>query len=309
MIAAKVISKELLAEGIVRLRLQPAEWQAWQPGAHLDIKLPNGLERQYSLVPCEEGLYEIAVLKEPASRGGSTCIHDEIREGAELQLSAPKSKFELQQGGRAILMAAGIGITPMLSIADALHSSGVPFEFRYAYRMPAQAAYCDWLAGRPWADACRHHVSSQGTRLDIGKTLKDLPHDTHVYACGPGAFLDPIEAAMSAQGDLDRLHIEYFSNDDLELGGAGFIVKLAQSEQEISVADDETILAALQREGLDPAFPCEDGICGTCIVPLIEGEADHRDMYLTDAEHSAQKEIAICCSRARGSSITIDLEN
>ena len=307
MIKAQVVSKETLAENIVRLKLKPGQWQAWQPGAHLDVKLPNGMERQYSLVPCEEGLYEIAVLKEPASRGGSICIHEDVQTGSEIELSQPKSKFELQQGGRAILLAAGIGITPMLSIADALNAAGVPFEFHYAYRAPAQAAYLDWLARQTWTDCCRHHVSTQGTRLDIGKTLKDLPGDTHVYACGPGGFLETIEAAMSAQDDLDRFHVEYFSNEDLELGGAGFVVKLAHSGQEISVGEDETILAALQREGLDPAYSCEDGVCGTCIVPLLEGEADHRDMYMNEDEQAAQKEIAICCSRARGKSLTIDL--
>jgi len=306
MIKAKVVSKEILTKDIVQLRLTPNHWEDWQPGAHLDITLPNGMERQYSLVPCDNGQYAIAVLKESDSRGGSLCIHDDVQVGTELQLSAPKSKFSLQQDGRAILMSAGIGITPLMSIADALHAANIPLDFRYAFRAPDQAAYLNWLATRPWADACQQHISSEGTRLDIAKTLQDLQPDAHVYACGPSAFLEPIEAAMSAQNCLDRLHVEYFSNKELELSGSDFIVHLAQSGGEVKVGEQETILTALQREGYDPMYSCEDGVCGSCILPLVEGEAEHRDKFLTDEEQASQSELAICCSRAKNNSITID---
>jgi vanillate O-demethylase ferredoxin subunit len=309
MAKVKVVEKTQIADSISVLKLAPLEGAVtdWLPGSHIDLYLPDGMIRSYSLVPSDDGCYEIAVLKETESRGGSLYIHDMLAVGDQFEISAPKSMFEIQKQGSALLFAAGIGITPMLSIADELARSGVAFEFHYCIHTREEAAYLDQLSNRPWADSCKLHISSEHSRLDLGVTLASRSMDEEVYACGPSRFLTEIESVMTDQNALSQLHVEYFASDELDSSGDGFQVLLAKSDQKIDVAEGQSILDAMRDSGLDPVYACEVGVCGTCVVPLLEGEVDHRDMFLTEDEREANREIAICCSRAKGKHLVIDL--
>ncbi|WP_342629736.1 PDR/VanB family oxidoreductase [Nguyenibacter vanlangensis] len=281
----------------------------WQAGAHIDLILEDGLLRQYSLCgdPADRTRYQLAVLREPDSRGGSHAVHDHVKPGARFRVGTPRNLFPLARGARhSLLIGGGIGVTPLVAMAHELHARGEAFTFHYVARDPV---FAELLAAAPFAGQVRVYdrSSMQTPRFDPHQAVASAgaAAGKHVYVCGPVGLMDAVtEAARDAGLADDQIHQEAFSAVPVT-GGDGFEVLAAKSGVRVQVAADETITAALARVGVKVTVSCEQGICGTCVVNLLEGEPDHRDEYLTEEERTDQ--IALCCSRARSPLLVIDL--
>ncbi|PXY27739.1 cytochrome P450/oxidoreductase [Prauserella muralis] len=307
-----VQSVEPAADGIVTLTLADPSGRplpAWSPGAHVDLHL-DGLSRQYSLCgeAGEAGVYRIAVLREPESRGGSRYVHERLRPGARLSMRGPRNHFRLATGARHyVLVAGGIGITPIIAMADAVRAAGASYEVHYCGRDRATMAFLDRLH-RDHGDRLHLYPGSEGARLDVS-TLAGADDGTQVYACGPKRLLTALERQARSWPE-DTLHIEHFTTTRQELDPAvehGFDVELADSGLTVHVAPDQTVLAALRAANIDIPSDCEEGLCGTCEAPVLDGEVDHRDRVLTTAERAANSMMLTCCSRACGSTLTLGL--
>lgn len=281
-------------------------------GSHITLHLPSGTERQYSLYndPADTTRYCIAVQREDAGRGGSLEVHRALSAGSVLSISPPRNLFPLSDDARsAILIAGGIGITPILSMARDLTARNVPFQLIYLARDPQSAAFIEEIesikAVAP-STLCHFDGGQPANAFDIGKLLATPRRGAHVYCCGPDGLMNAVREAAS-QWPAGTVHFEYFSNDGAGplAGDRPFTVRLARSGQTIEIAEGQTILDALLAAGMDVDYSCAEGTCGTCIVPLIEGEADHRDRVLLPFERETK--IAICCSRAKSGLIAIDL--
>ncbi len=315
-ITVRVQRKRAEALDICSLELVPLNGHLppFTAGAHLDVHLPNGLVRQYSLcnAPGEVDRYQIAVLRDANSRGGSTAVHDLVHEGMQIEISAPRNHFPLAEGApHHLLLAGGIGITPLLAMAERLSQQGAPFTLHHGTRSRERTAFLARVAAAPWAARVRHHFDdgAPAQKLDIAATLAAQAAGTHLYVCGPQGFIDAVLRTAREQGwSEDRLHFEFFgaapvvSADD-----GGFEIEVAGSGQVIAVAKDQTALAALQAAGLDIPMACEQGVCGTCLTRVCAGTPDHRDHYLTDAEKAANDQFLPCCSRARTPRLVIEL--
>ena len=312
----KVARKRVEAEGIVLLDLE-GEGVALPPftaGAHIDVKTPSGAVRQYSLcnVPGEPGPYQIAVLREPSGRGGSASMHDALAEGDTLQVSAPRNHFALSEDpGPSLLFAAGIGITPIVAMAETLHAQGRDFTLHYCARSEARTAFLQRLRGRPYADRVRFHFDGgeADRRLDIGAALAAAPPGAHVYVCGPQAFITGVQGSAARAGwPVERVHFEHFSGATVDTSGDGaFDVVLARSGRTVRIAPDVSITQALAAEGVAIETSCEQGVCGTCLTTVLEGEVDHRDLYLMPDEQAQHTQILPCCSRAKSARLVLDL--
>ncbi|MFT9015998.1 MAG: PDR/VanB family oxidoreductase [Acetobacter sp.] len=291
-----------------------ADLPAWEAGAHIDLVLGDGLIRQYSLCgdPAERSCYRLAVLRDPASRGGSAAVHDQVCLGRKLTIGAPRNLFALDTGAAySVLVGGGIGVTPLIAMAYELHDRRQPFTLHYVARDPV---FAQVLAATPFADRVVVHDRStpDAPRLDLAQALSAgaLPQgaeiaSTHVYTCGPLGLMDAVFETGQALGYAGQtLHREAFSAEPV-VGGEGFSVLAARSGVRVEVGPEESIAAALGKAGVKVTLSCEQGICGTCVVSVLEGEADHRDQYLTDEERTDQ--IALCCSRARSPLLVVDI--
>lgn len=304
------------AQDICSFELVDAEGQtlpSFSAGSHVDVHLDGGLVRQYSLCndPRETHRYLLAVLREPASRGGSAAMHG-LREGQELRISEPKNHFALAQATpHHLLLAGGIGITPILSMAERLAAIGASFELSYCTRSVTRTAFAERIRASGFADRVRFHRDDgpAAQRLDIPATLASQPDGTHLYVCGPTGFMDAVLAgARDAGWSESRLHREYFAASTVDKTGDGaFEVQLASSGAVIRVAADQSIAAALAAAGVQVPVSCEQGVCGTCLTRVVEGTPEHRDMYLTDEEHARGDRITLCCSRAGSPRLVLDL--
>lgn len=295
------------AEGVLGLTLQAADGGSlpgWSPGAHIDILLPDGGARKYSLcgAPEEAGRYRISILLEPEGRGGSRWLHETAREGMTLRIRGPKNHFRLDETPPAhVLVAGGIGITPVLSMADRLKGQGRPYRLVYAGRRRARMAHLS-RAMREHAGAFSAHVTDEGTRLDLAALVAGLAPGTLVCACGPERMLEALAAHMALRPDC-RLSVEHFTSGApvLERGQeTPFEVELADSGITLPVPADRTLLEVLRGAGIDLPSDCEEGLCGSCELTLLGGQADHRDRVLSDAERREGRRIIACCSRAAG---------
>lgn len=318
LLTLRVLAKLHEAEDICRIVLDDPNGRPVPPfkaGAHVDVHLPSGLIRQYSLCnsPHESDRYILAVLREPQSRGGSVEIHDRIREGDLLPMSAPRNRFPLLEGTHhSVLLAGGIGITPILAMAEELFAKGESFELHYCCRTPARMAFRQQLITAPYAFRVHPHFDNGPTeqRFDIIKTLASSPQGCHLYVCGPSGFINHVlNAAAIAGWDTDRLHFERFtgSASAAPQGNTAFDVWIASSGAVIHVAADATVVAALNAAGVVVPISCEQGVCGTCLTRVIEGDVDHRDHYLTELEKALNDRILPCCSRAKSSHLVLDL--
>jgi ferredoxin-NADP reductase/nitrite reductase/ring-hydroxylating ferredoxin subunit len=308
-----VAGKRTVADDVVALELAPidGELPAPQPGAHIDVHLPNGLVRQYSLTnrSGEGARYVIGVKREPESRGGSSCIHDTVREGDVLAISAPRNNFTLRRDAvDTVLVAGGIGITPLLSMAETLHADGHPFTLHLFARSEDHVAFGDRLAALG-TDVVRHLGLSPD---ETGRALADLLGppiaDGQVYICGPGPMLDVArsEAAKAGWPD-DAVHFEYFRNDTEIDDSSTFTISLARSGLTLDVPAGTTILEVLRANRIPMPSSCEQGACGTCIVGVIDGEPLHQDVYLNRRERESGTRIATCVSRARSDRLVLDI--
>ncbi|ROZ75075.1 PDR/VanB family oxidoreductase [Ramlibacter sp. WS9] len=282
-------------------------------GSHIDVHVAEGLVRQYSLCndPRETHRYLIAVLREPASRGGSVAMHA-MQEGQELRISEPKNHFSLAHDSRhSVLLAGGIGITPILCMAERLSMIGASFEMHYCTRSPDRTAFAERIRASSFADRVHlHHDSGPATqKLDIAATLASPQAGAHLYVCGPSGFMDAVLSAARAAGWTEScLHREYFAGAAADTTHDGtFEVQLASTGAVIRVAADQTVVAALAAVGVRLPVSCEQGVCGTCLTRVIDGTPDHRDMYLTDEEQARGDQFTPCCSRAKTPRLVLDL--
>lgn len=315
-IEVRVAKRAREADGICSYELVPvdgAPLPAFDAGAHIDVHLAGNLVRQYSLcnLPGETHRYQIGVLRESASRGGSQAMHDHIDTGSVLTISAPKNHFPLVQAKRSLLFAGGIGITPILAMAEALASRGASFELHYSVRSPERAAFSERIACSPFNDRVHFHYDSgpAAQKLDLAALLARPGPDTHVYVCGPQGFIDHVLGSARELGwPAAQLHVEYFSAAAVDASGdQAFDVKLASSGKVVTVPAGKTVIETLAGQGIEIPYSCEQGVCGTCLTRVLEGVPDHRDMYLTEEERAANDQFTPCCSRAKTALLVLDL--
>ncbi|MHA1141350.1 PDR/VanB family oxidoreductase [Enterobacter sp. RHBSTW-01064] len=280
----------------------------WQPGAHIDVHLPCGVVRQYSLTgACEEESYLICVGRETASRGGSRYVHETLRPGQKLMISAPRNLFPLGQAERVLLLAAGIGITPLYAMALQLKAAGTPFTLHYYVRNRESAAFARELSQ---CGECIIHTASPRTAL--AEHLPAADAGLHAWICGPAGFMEKVREVATAKGWVDaHLHSEAFQPAAPAAGGETgeiFTVKLASTGERWPVPADKTIAQVLQENGVDVPLSCEMGICGACLTPVIDGVVDHRDSVQSEAEKGApDQQVALCCSRSHSGELVIAL--
>ncbi len=284
------------------------ELPAFTAGAHVDVHLPGGLVRQYSLAndPAEQHRYVVAVLHEPEGRGGSADLHDHVREGDLLTISPPLNNFPLTaEAGKHLLIAGGIGITPILSMVRELGRLGADYHLHYCTRAPEKTAFHALLSSPPFNDRVSFHFDggdpSKG--LDVAGLLRPYELGLHLYCCGPTGLMAAVRDA-AAHWPAGTVHFEYFEIDPELAAGSGvdapFEVEIENSGAVHQIPADRTILDVLRAAGHDLPSACEEGICGTCITEVAAGEIDHRDMVLDEDEHAAGDLMTICCSRGKG---------
>jgi tetrachlorobenzoquinone reductase len=303
----RVVAMREEAAGVIscELRAQAEALPPCPPGAHVDVHLPNGLVRQYSVAQADAERYLIAIKRESASRGGSAYIADSLRIGSSLRIGAPRDNFPLvASGARIVLIAGGIGITALLPMARRLQAEGRDWWLHYAVPRSEQAAFKDAL--RELGPRARIHESAGAAgRLSIAGLVREQPEGTHFYCCGPASMLEAFTEATAAL-DPAQVHLERFSALAPQ-GGDEFTVRLARSGKTIPIAADKTIMDALLEAGIDVPYSCQQGICGSCEVKVVEGIPDHRDEVLTEAEKASNATMIVCCSRARTPELVLDL--
>ena len=311
----RVVRAEPAADGVLRLRLQSADGQAlprWTPGAHIDLQCGStGLSRAYSLCgDLQDGCsYEIAVQREACSRGGSAWVHEQLRSGAIVQVRGPRNHFPLDESAsHLILVAGGIGITPISAMAQRAKALGMSYEIHYSGRRRAGMAL---LAQLQAAHGGRLHlyIAEEGRRADYAALLATPRSGARIQACGPQRMLQGLEAA-SRHWPEDSLRVEHFTSAAGALDPAkeqAFEVELRDSAQVLQVRSDQTLLDALRGAGIAVQSDCREGLCGSCEVPVLDGEVDHRDRVLTRSERAACTKMMSCCSRARNGRLVLGL--
>lgn len=293
-----------------------AELPPFKPGAHVDIQIPDGYVRQYSLYnnPEERHRYKIAVLYERDRQQGSMRMHEKLRAGDLVEISEPKNHFQMDESAEEyLLIAGGIGITPIKAMAERLKSLGAYFKVYYCAERAERAAFRELFASEKFRDhvVLHYNEGDPDKQLDLKTILSEHKPGTQLYFCGPGGFINAIRTSTEHWPE-GSVHYELFSaptaaSSSKETSEAGdFDVKIASTGEVIPIAADTTIVEALRAAGMEHPTSCEAGICGTCQTRFIEGEVDHQDLILSDEEK--QDQVLICCSRAKpGSTLVLDL--
>lgn len=316
MIDVMVVSRKNEAQDICSYELANLDnspLPAFSAGAHIDVYLPDGLIRQYSLcnAPDERHRYVIAVLRAPDSRGGSSCLHQQINIGDRLRISEPRNLFPLShEAQRSLLFAGGIGITPLLCMAERLAKSGADFEMHYCARSSERAAFVERIRHSIFAKQVFLHFDEQPeTALNLDQALAGPESGIHLYVCGPGGFMQHILDNARTQGWQEpNLHREYFTAQPVDRrNDGGFSVRLASSGQVFDVPADKTVVQVLESHGIDIAISCEQGICGTCLTKVLEGVPDHRDLFLSEDEQARNDQFTPCCSRSKSPLLVLDI--
>ena len=316
-LTVRVIQKNTEALDIDSFELVAADGQplpAFSAGSHVDVHLPGGLIRQYSLCNSsgENHRYQIAVLKDANSRGGSKAMHEQVKVGDVLQISAPKNHFMLaHEATRHLFLAGGIGVTPILCMAERLTTTGADFQMHYCTRSAERTAFRARITESGLApkvtfyfdDAVPEH------KLDIAELLAKPETGVHVYVCGPKGFMNAVlDTARGSGWSEAQLHYEFFGADVSPVAtDESFEVQVASSGQIVTVGKEQTILDALAAAGVEILSSCEQGVCGTCLTRVIEGVPDHRDMYLTPEEQVANDQFLPCCSRSKSARLVLDI--
>ncbi|MFI8214876.1 PDR/VanB family oxidoreductase [Streptomyces sp. NPDC085932] len=303
-----VARREFAADGVLALTLRHPLGEplpVWEPGAHLDVVLGPGLERQYSLCgePADRSAWRIAVLREVAGRGGSAHVHEQVREGDKVRVRGPRNTFRLEPAPRYRFVAGGIGITPILPMLAAAEAAGAPWTLLYGGRTRRSMAFTGELAR--YGDRVTLAPQDETGLLDLPSVLDDVPEGTLVYCCGPGPLLDAVEARCPS----GVLRVERFRPKEPQESGAdgAFEVELARSGRTLTVAPDVSVLDAVRAAGVEVLYSCTEGTCGTCETDVLAGEPDHRDSVLTEEERAAGETMLICVSRCRGGRLVLDL--
>ncbi|MGO4332292.1 2Fe-2S iron-sulfur cluster-binding protein [Cupriavidus sp. 2TAF22] len=301
------------ARGIVSVELRDPdgrELPAFAPGAHIDLHLGNGLVRSYSLCGAPEvrDRYVVGVLNDRASRGGSRYVHEQLRVGTTLAVAAPRNHFALEENApHSVLVAGGIGVTPIVCMARRLHQLGRPFTLYYCARSRAEAAFADELAA--YGDAVRMHFDDEaGCPPDLPALLAGQAASTHFYCCGPGAMLNGFEAACAGHG-YTEVHIERFAADPsvAAVQEGEYTVTLAATGGELTVPAGKSLLDALLEAGIAVEHSCREGVCGSCETRVIDGIPEHRDSVLSKGERDSNKTMMVCVSGCKGRRLVLDL--
>jgi vanillate O-demethylase ferredoxin subunit len=312
LVEVRVGAVEPLARGITAFELRPAaggELPPFAAGAHIDLYLPQGMVRSYSLVNAQEERhrYVIAVNRDAASRGGSTWVHDSLRPGSLLSIATPRNNFPLAEDARhSVFIAGGIGVTPLWCMIQRLQVLRRSWELVYCARTRERAAFHDRL--RALGAAVRFNFDEEpgGTLLDLASVVAAAPPDVHLYCCGPVPMLDAFERATAGRPPAN-VHVEYFSAKDLPAKEGGYTLVLARSGRSFEVRHGKTIIDTLIENGFDAPYSCLEGVCGTCETRVIEGAPDHRDLVLSRNERAANRTMMICCSGSKTPRLVLDL--
>lgn len=283
----------------------------FQPGAHIDLHLPNGLVRQYSITngPGELLSYTIAVKREPDSRGGSQAITDTLRVGDVLAVSEPRNNFPLRRDAtRTVLIAGGIGVTPLLSMARTLKRSNLPFEFHVFARSREHVPLADELEALGENVTIHLGRGPAETTADVTNLLGAPARAQHLYVCGPGPMLETVRSLATALGWPDEaVHFEYFKNvHEIDMS-TSFAVELARSALSLTVPAGKSILDVMRENGVEAPSSCEQGACGTCLTRVLEGVPDHQDVYLNHTERHSNAAMLTCVSRAKSGRLVLDI--
>ncbi|PTQ92087.1 vanillate O-demethylase ferredoxin subunit [Paraburkholderia sp. GV068] len=313
--------KQMVAEDICLFDLTLANQSAlpaFSAGAHIDVAPVPGLVRQYSLCnnPEDRHRYQIAVLRTPDSRGGSVAMHG-LNEGDTLEISVPRNQFPLAaHAGRSILIAGGIGVTPLLCMAERLVHEPGAFEFHYCARDMTRMAFLERFSRPDFVDHVQLYPDAgpKARRFDV-KAVLGVPdlHHAHVYVCGPAGFIDfVLDAARGLGYAEDQVHREYFAAAGAVSavsadGDVPFRIRIASSGNEYEIASQQSVVEVLAKQGIEIPVSCEQGVCGTCITRVLDGTPLHRDVYFTDAEHARNDQFTPCCSRSLSSVLVLDL--
>ncbi|WP_416139361.1 PDR/VanB family oxidoreductase [Halomonas sp. HK25] len=306
------------AEGVLSFDLRPVaprrELPAFTAGAHIDLHLSNGLIRSYSLFnPQEESdRYRVAVNLDANSRGGSRFMHGSVHAGDILSIGAPRNNFSLDEEAKSsVLIAGGIGITPLYAMVRRLDELGKKWTLYYSTRSRKNTAFIEEIetlsASSQHGNVVFHFdQESSGGFLNFPDIVATAPSGTHFYCCGPLPMLEAFESATSDLHD-DCVHVEYFATKESADTSGGFTVELARSGASYYVPAGKTVLDVLIEEGHQPLYSCQEGICGTCEVTVLEGEPDHRDLVLSAKQQKENRSMMICCSGCRGERLVLDL--
>lgn len=314
-LTVKVTRKTREADDIASFELASLDGNPLPPfsaGSHIDVQLRDGLVRQYSLCndPSEQHRYLIAVLRDPNSRGGSIAMH-EVAQGAVLRISEPKNHFPLAHAKRSLLFAGGIGVTPILCMAERLATIDADFELHYCTRSMARTAFHARITASAFAERVQFHFDAGAPeqKLELAPLLAQRDADTHLYVCGPCGFIEHVTSTAKSLGwPGAQIHLEYFGAQAQDRSGDGsFEVKLASTGTTYVIPADRTITAVLAEHGIDIPTSCEEGVCGTCITRLLDGTPEHRDLYFTDEERARNDQFTPCCSRAKSGCLVLDL--
>ena len=285
---------------------------AFSAGAHVDLHLAPGLVRSYSLCNDQEERhrYVIGVNRDRASRGGSIHVHDRLRVGDHLKISLPRNNFPLEEAAtHSVLVAGGIGVTPLLAMARRLSALGRSWELHYCARSAESAGFLDCLrdlAARSSRGALHAHFDDRTAGLlDLGQVVASSPAGTHFYCCGPAPMLASFRAAC-AQVPAGQVHLEYFSAPEAPATTGRFEVELARSGRVLEVPEGKTVLQVMLDAGIDVPHSCQQGICGACETRVLAGTPDHRDLVLSPAEQATSATMMICCSGSRSPRLVLD---
>jgi vanillate O-demethylase ferredoxin subunit len=297
--------------GYVLHRLDGQALPRAQAGAHIDVHLPGGLVRPYSLCgdPARtQEAYHIAVKREAGGRGGSRAVHEALRAGSVLHISPPRNLFALApRASHHLLLGGGIGLTPLVAMAHTLHQQGASFTLAAYARSLAHLPLRAQLASAPWRECVQVHLDHTPDFVPAAELVARAAAQAHVYFCGPAGFMDSVRQACAAW-PAERVHFEYFSAPAQPAPAdapAGFELVLARRQRRLAVPAATSIAQVLHDAGIHVDTVCEQGICGSCITPYLAGEPDHQDACLSQAERATH--LAVCCSRSHSPSLTLDL--
>lgn len=307
----RVTSVTVVADEVIEVSFAHPEGNplpTWEPGAHIEVPLPSGLSRQYSLCgdTGDRSKYTIAVLREENGRGGSKELHEAAQAGVELSIRLPNNNFHLIEANSYVFIGGGIGITPLIPMIEQARKAGATWSLVYGGRRASSMAYRDKLTsfGRQvdlWIEEERGYP-------DLPTILAQAPAGALVYTCGPSPMIDAVAHEFAAHGHLEGLHFERFSaSGPVDTSGDSFEVELRRTGVTFTVPEGVNILEEVRNVLPDQPFSCEEGYCGECETRVLEGEPDHRDDYLTPDEQETSDVMMICVSRCKGRKLVLDL--
>ncbi|HEP9162062.1 TPA: oxidoreductase [Pseudomonas aeruginosa] len=295
-------------------RVDGGQLPSYVAGSHIGVETPGGVTRQYSLCgdPRDRDVFTIAVKKELESRGGSLSMHEQLNLGDRLTISEPKCLFKLsEKAGRHILIAAGIGITPLLSMAYECNIGSFAYQLHYYSRGKDQAAFLSEFSAADFVEnvSLKFGFSQEEVRNSIESILQGALPTDHIYTCGPGPFMDLVISVANEYLPSDQVHKEFFQSNSLVTSCANksFQAKLGQSGIVVTVDPGESLISALAKVGVEIPMSCGEGICGTCLIPVMSGDIDHRDSFLSPEEVKEGGVMCACVSRALSEVLVLDL--